>query len=221
MNSSVQQYLPLKSGRFSIMPSVATEDFGWNKNKSNHKFRLISAGRLVPLKGFDLTIKSFAAFIQSLPVEEKIKCELVIVGSGPELGSYQEMILNFNIQPYVRFIDWIERKDLLALYRESSAFVFPSHEGAGMVVAEAMSFGLPVICLDNEGPGEFITRECGIGVPHGSYKQTIKSLSEAIFKLYCNPNTLESMSIAARKHFESNFHWNARGEALNKIYQNL
>ena len=43
-------------------------------------------------------------------------------------------------------------------------FSFPSHEGAGMVVAEAMSFGLPVVCLNNEGPGEFITTNCGFAV---------------------------------------------------------
>ncbi len=221
MNSSVKQYLPLQEGKYSIMPSVATEDFGWNTKKPNHKFRLISAGRLVPLKGFDLTIASFAAFVNNLPIQEKIKCELVIVGSGPELSRYHELILSFNILPYVKLIDWIERKDLLELYQESNAFIFPSHEGAGMVVAEAMSFGLPVICLDNEGPGEFITAKCGIGVPHGSYKSTVNSLTAAICNLHQNPDTLEQMSVSARKRFESNFHWDVRGEQLNEIYQNL
>jgi glycosyltransferase involved in cell wall biosynthesis len=221
MNSSVSRYLPLRDGNYSIMPSVATQDFGWKRNNPVRRFRLISAGRLVPLKGFDLTIKAFAHFLNALPLQEKQRCELVIAGSGPELTHYQEMILDYDILPHVRLIDWIARKDLLGLYEKSNAFIFPSHEGAGMVIAEAMSFGLPVICLDNEGPGEFITDECGIRVPQGSYKNTIKSLTAAIYKLYQNPDTLESMSVAARKRFESSFHWDVRGEALHKIYQNL
>lgn len=221
MNSNVAKVLNLENKRYQIMPSVATEDFGFEKNKTHSKFCLISAGRLVPLKGFDLTIQAFAEFLHHVSPEEKENCELVIVGKGAELDFYKNLCKEKNITNYVKFIDWIERKDLMTLYQESSAFLFPSHEGAGMVVAEALSFGLPVICLDNSGGGEFINSDCGFAIPLQGYNNTIKDLSKAIQKLYQSPNLRNEMSQNARQHFENHFHWNRRGETLKECYKKI
>ncbi|UTW67943.1 glycosyltransferase [bacterium SCSIO 12643] len=221
MNTSVQTKLKLKTNQHSIMPSVATEDFGSPKSTKSKKFTLISAGRLVPLKGFDLSILAFASFLKHIPLPHRNDCELIIVGKGPELKKYQDLCKENQILPYVKFIDWIDRKDLMELFRSATAFLFPSHEGAGMVVAEALSFGLPVICLDNEGPGEFIDDSCGFRIPVQSYENTIRDLDSAIHQLYIKPHLLKEMKQNARKKFEESFHWDRRGEALNHMYQNL
>ncbi|MBK8667950.1 MAG: glycosyltransferase [Saprospiraceae bacterium] len=90
-----------------------------------------------------------------------------------------------------------------------------------MVVAEALSYGLPVICLDNDGPGEFICSESGISVPLGEYKQTTKLLGNALHTLYHDKPLYQKMSEGAIKRFEAIFDWNKRGEKLNDIYQSL
>jgi glycosyltransferase involved in cell wall biosynthesis len=218
VNSSVGKILNLEKSKHEIIPAVATEDFGCDIDRKSDSFTLISAGRLVPLKGFDLTVLSFAKFCNSLTEVEKEKAKLIIVGSGPEKGLLKQMCKDHSIENNVEFIKWIERKDLLEIYKKSSAFLFPSHEGAGMVVAEALSFGLPVICLDNAGPGEFINDKCGIAVSMGDYNITVEDLSSAITKLYSNQDVRLKMSKDARLHFEENFHWNRRGEQLNSIY---
>ena len=56
----------------------------------------------------------------------------------------EDLAKSLGVAEAVTFIHWIKRSELSALYRESDVFLFPSHEGAGMVVAEAMSYGLPV-----------------------------------------------------------------------------
>ncbi len=221
MNSSVPKVIQLSKDKYSIIPSVATEDFGFNLEKSNDKFTLISAGRLVPLKGFDLSIASFADFISKTNGKGKNNCELLIVGSGPEKHFLQTLVKKKGIQQNVRFIDWIERNELMELYKNSSAFIFPSHEGAGMVVAEALSFGLPVICLDNYGPGEFIDKSCGIAVPEQDYNSTVNALSNGISSLYQDPQLLKEMSKSARQRFDQYFNWDNRGEQFHAIYQNL
>ncbi|MCZ8284374.1 MAG: glycosyltransferase, partial [Bacteroidia bacterium] len=220
MNKSVPQVLNL-NGKYSITPSVATQDFGFDLQHKGEKFTIITAGRLVPLKGFDMTIKSFAGFLAMQPPGSKASCELVIVGSGPELTNYKNMTRDLGIEQHVQFIDWISRENLMDLFKKSSLFVFPSHEGAGMVVAEALSFGLPVVCLDNCGPGEFIDEGCGIKVSYENYNQTIKEISIAITDLFNSPELLKRMSMNARAHFESYFHWDIRGEAFRKVYLNL
>jgi len=221
MNQSVPKVLNLQNKKYAIIPSVATEDFGYDPVQNNKKFTLISAGRLVPLKGFDLSILAFSTFLKQLSENEKNDCELVIVGSGPELGLYESLCEQENIQDYVKFINWIDRTDLMKLFRQSSAFLFPSHEGAGMVVAEALSFGLPVICLENCGPGEFIDNNCGFVIPVQEYNSTVNALSEAIRHLYVAPGQRHAMRESARKHFEERFHWDRRGEQLNAIYKKI
>ena len=221
MNKSVADIISLKKDKYKIMPSVATEDFEYSTYKNPNEFNIISAGRLVPLKGFDLTILSFAKFINKLGDSEKSKCKLTIVGSGPEKEYLKRLAFDNKIEKNIEFIKWIERADLLMLYKKASLFLFPSHEGAGMVVAEALSFGLPIICLDNCGPGEFVNSECGIAIPIQDYNSTVNGIANAIEKIYINPDLLKSMSYAARKHYENHFHWNRRGEQLQTIYQTL
>ncbi len=221
MNKGVPKALNI-TNKHSVSPSVATQDFGWNGTElPSNKFTIISAGRFVPLKGFDLTICAFAKFFHQLDSEDQDKCELLLVGSGPESSFLVSLAQEMGIMQNVRFIEWIERDELMQKFKESSAFLFPSHEGAGMVVAEALSFGLPVICLDNEGPGQFINSSCGFAIPHGTYDTTIRSLSNALNQLYSSTEKQMKMRRAARSLFESKFHWDRRGEQLQKIYATL
>ncbi len=221
MNSGVYRMLNLKDNNSSIMPSVATEDFYTEKPTPKEKFKIISVGRFVPLKGFDLTILAFARIIKLLSQEELNRIQLVLVGAGPELPYYKKLIEEKKITEYVQIIEWIDRKDLMKLYQESSVFLFPSHEGAGMVVAEALSFGLPVVCLANEGPGEFINQECGFAIKHQDIKATEYKLSKAVLKLFNDQDLYDNMSKAARAHYLKKFSWKSRGLSLKAVYSNI
>lgn len=221
MNSSVPGTLGLES-RYSILPSVATNDGGWIKPEDRgDQFTLISAGRFVALKGFDLTLRAFAGFYQQLNEPDRLRCKLKLIGSGPEESKLRALAHTLGIGECTEWISWLPRTALMEQFQQASAFLFPSHEGAGMVVAEALSFGLPVICLDNEGPGQFIHKGCGTAIPKGTVAETLQGLTAAITELYCNPAVCHAMSYAARKHFENQFHWDRRGEKLEKMYQQL
>ena len=221
MNTGVPSVLEFKNQSFSIQPSVATEDFFEGKITKKEGFKVISVGRFVPLKGFDLTLNSFIKFLYSLSVSERENCRLTLVGTGPEKEFYQKIIAENKVEKYVEIIEWIDRKELMKLYEKASVFLFPSHEGAGMVVAEAMSFGLPVVCLNNEGPGEFVTTNCGFAVPQLDYNNTVSELKDSLQKLYFDKELLYKMSLGARKQFEERFTWNSRGEHLKNIYKKL
>ena len=221
MNTGVPSVLEFKNQSFSIQPSVATEDFFEGKITKKEGFKVISVGRFVPLKGFDLTLNSFIKFLYSLSISERENCRLTLVGTGPEKEFYQKIIAENKVEKYVEIIEWIDRKELMKLYEKASVFLFPSHEGAGMVVAEAMSFGLPVVCLNNEGPGEFVTTNCGFAVPQLDYNNTVSELKDSLQKLYFDKELLYKMSLGARKQFEEKFTWNSRGEHLKNIYKKL
>jgi glycosyltransferase involved in cell wall biosynthesis len=177
MNSGVPEKLNIDKNKYSLYPSVASEDF-YQKDEIPQKsdFIIISVGRFVPLKGFDLTIRSFITFVNQLSEKDKALCKLVLVGTGEQRAFYENLIKESKMEKLIEIVEWIERKDLMKMYEKSSVFLFPSHEGAGMVIPEALSFGLPIICLENEGPGEFIDHKCGFKIPQHTYNETVKGL---------------------------------------------
>jgi len=143
------------------------------------------------------------------------------VGSGPQQDFLEQLTCTLGIQAQVRFIRWIDRADVLELFRSASVFLFPSHEGAGMVVPEALSFGVPVIALDNVGPGQFLTPDSGIVVAQGTYDDTVAGLGEALKSMQHDKSRFEDMRAAAREHFVNQFHWDRRGERLRDLYAQL
>lgn len=220
MNSSVKEIFPKYAGKTSLMPSVASEHVTWT-DRPKEGFHVLSIGRLVPLKGFDLTLKAFARFYFDLPIENRKNVMLHIIGDGPERERLWDLAHKLGVTKAVIFKKWMDRSQLTEYYARSKAFLFPSHEGAGMVVAEAMSHGLPVLCLDNYGPGEFITNECGFKAPVSNPEATVCDLAKGLNQLYGNETLFDRMSKAARKRFDDKFDWNTRSPRLDLVYNKV
>lgn len=221
MNSSTRNALPVPAYRCSIMPSVGSEPVTTGHVSGNDRFQVLSVGRFIPLKGFDLTIRAFTSFFQRLPAAERANVSLTLVGDGPEKQRINQWIQESGIARHIRVIHWIKREELWQYYRQSSVFLFPSHEGAGMVVSEALSCGLPVVCLNNSGPGELISPDCGIAVAQKDYEQTVTALGNALHRVYRDQLLQERMSDAAVLHHQSCLAWNCKGEILRKIYEKV
>ena len=220
MNSSVEKTLNLREGKSGIMPSVASENVDYLPTYKT-RFNVLSVGRFVPLKGFDVTIGSFAKFYHGLKFIDRKNVRLTLVGSGTQKSRLVQMCKDLEIDSAVKFIDWIERSELEEIYRQSSLFLFPSHEGAGMVVSEAMSYGLPVLCFDNIGPGEFVSNKAGRKVPYSSYNKSIEEFAHHLQELHGNSQELIELSAGARSHFQKNFAWDMRGQQLLQAYNKV
>lgn len=221
MNTSVANVLPLKNKNVFMMPSVSSENATVFGKKNQEIFTVLSAGRFVPLKGFDITVKSFARFYAGLKENEKAKTKLILVGDGPYKTYLQKLVVDLEIWQSVEFVEWLDREELKKLYANASAFLFPSHEGAGMVVAEALSNGLPVICFNNCGPGEFVDDTCGIRIPYTQYNESITDFANALHSLKANKYLFDKLSEGALQKFNRDFAWNVRGELLRDVYEQV
>lgn len=222
MNSSVNDVLCLDDAKSKIFPSVGSEKVSVGPALvSDGFFRVLSIGRFVPLKGFDIVIQSFAHFWKNLDETERSKVTLEIVGKGPQAIKLKQICKQNGIEKVVKFVEWVDRKDLSDIYKCSSVFFFASHEGAGMVVSEAMSYGLPIICFDNFGPGEFVNESCGVKIKYSTYDKSVHEFSEALMQLYRNPNKRKILSMGAKKQFLDKFEWDEKGRRLGKIYNEI
>lgn len=222
-NLSVPKRLKLTKNKYRVMSSVGSTSMEiFESSNLAPKFRVLSVGRFVPLKGFDIAIKSFSEFCQGLESEFRCEVELIMIGSGPLRETINHLINESGCAEQIRVIEWMSRDELANFYNGSSVFLFPSFEGAGMVVAEAMSAGLPVICFDNYGPGELAFGAESVRLPYAKYDDTIEAFSNAI-KMYWAQYLEEGQLMSAKSvsHYKSKYEWCKKGDQLHSIYSQI
>jgi glycosyltransferase involved in cell wall biosynthesis len=146
--------------------------------KETNSLNLIFVGTIYKRKGIILLIKA-------LKYIKNMNFTLNIVGTYDKNNKYYRKVIKlvkrFKLQNKVNFLGRLSDKDLMERYKYSDIFVFPSlYEGLGIVLAEAMSFGLPIIAFDNSAM-PYIVKDGynGILVPN----KNTKKMSEAIQKL--------------------------------------
>ncbi len=154
-------------------------------------FRAIFSGALIERKGIHHLLEAW----HRLDLKD---AELWLVGSvhdeaKPHLKKYWRD--NINVVGF--------KRDVENYLSQGTVHVFPSQcEGSAKVVYEAAACGLPQIT----------TREAGDVVNNGVEGIIIQpgnvgELAAAILELYRHPETVERMSIAARKRVVDNFTW--------------
>ncbi|WP_343530398.1 glycosyltransferase [Pedobacter sp.] len=107
--------------------------------------------------------------------------QLHIVGDGNLKEEYVKKIEKFQLKEYVTILPPI--KDVENYYKEASFFLLTSQsEGFGMVILEAMSFGLPCVSYDcPAGPRDMITNNAdGFLVEMDNFEALEKSTLEMI-----------------------------------------
>ena len=187
------------------------------KDEVRNNFLVLTAGKLIKIKGFDLAIKSFKIFTENNP-----NSKLIIAGDGPELDKLKKLAKNLGIEEKVVFMGWIKHKILIDEIANSDIFLFCSlRDGGGAVVVEAMAAGKPVICFDMAGPGFHIDENCGIKIKPENPSQAINDIAKALEKLYSNKELRSKLGKGAREKAEKNYDWKKLGEKLNEIYKNF
>ena len=221
INSQVARRSPRLATKVRRLPAVGANSLPERTVTPLVDFEILSVGRFVPLKGFDLTIRAFAQFYRGLSAAERGQVQLTLVGKGPERERLRALARELSVEAGIKWIEWIEQKDLWDIYRRAALFCFPSHEGAGMVVPEALAAGLPILCLDNPGPGEFVDATCGRKVPYASYETTVAALAEQLRLLYHDRPLRAQLALGARQRHATTFTWERKGEILRVLYAEM
>jgi N-acetylglucosaminyldiphosphoundecaprenol N-acetyl-beta-D-mannosaminyltransferase len=165
----------LKDIKVEVKYIPLTIDSIHDKNKLDNK-NIISVGRLSKEKGFDDLIE-----IMKLVRLKDENIKLTICGDGPERKQLQELIDNDNsIRKTVSITGFLNYDDLKKQYENSSLYVMTSHEESfGLVLIEAMSYGIPCFAFDSAlGACEIINNKNGRLVKNRN--------KEEMAKLICN-----------------------------------
>ena len=187
------------------------------KKETNRDFTILTAGKLIKLKGFDLAIKAFKIFSDKVS-----NAKFTIIGEGPEQESLAKLVAELRLDGKVIFEPWVPREKLLHKMVSCDTFLFPSlRDGGGNVVVEAMAAGVPVVCFNIAGPGFHVDETCGIKIKPNNPRQAIADLATALERLYFDKGLRERLGRGAKEKAEREYDWNKLGDKLKEIYKKV
>lgn len=170
------------------------------------KLKAIYVGRINRNKNITATQKAL-----SILRNKGWDVKFTVVGSVDEKKEYKRIIKDKN----TRYLPKKNIMELIELYKEYDVFIMPSHtETFGLVYAEAMSQGLPVIYTKNQGfDGQFPEGIVGYAVDD----KDAGSIAEAIKKIIESYETISSNAIACAQKYN----WTDICEIYKRIYHSV
>jgi len=195
---------------------VATGDL---QKVTPSKPTILYVGRLIERKGVEYLIAAFQA------LRKEMDADLVIVGNGFLLDKLKTQAKEADLDDSIRFLTDVGNEELSRIYLSSTVFMLPAiidakgdTEGLGVVLIEAMTFGLPVVASNVGGiPDVVINEETGILVP----EKDPQAIKDALLRVLRDETLRQRLTADAKKHVEDSFSWSAVTAKLDNLYKKL
>lgn len=178
---------------------------------------ILFVGRLVEKKGLSHLIEAMPRILSQRP-----DVRLTIVGSGPEEATMRNLAETLGVGAAIRFEGAVLNADLTEYYRRATLLAAPfvvarngDQDSVGLVCAEALACGCPVIATDI-GLGQVIVD----GVT-GRLSKTADSadLAGKILEMLNHPQKCRRYSESGRAHVLENFDWARITERYCELYR--
>lgn len=194
-----------------VIPNVVDERRFFLGPPSSDKFVFFTLCGLNDQKGIDHLLEAI-----SLWNPDPNHFEFRIGGDGPMRSSFQTMAEYLGIADRIRWLGAVNRRDAPLLFRESHVYVMPSrHETFGVVYAEAIASGKPIIATRCGGPESIVNEINGRLVEIGD----VMALSIALEQLAENWQQFNPTII--RQDFEERFSRPAVVSQLRSLYESV
>ncbi|WP_163833056.1 glycosyltransferase [Spartinivicinus ruber] len=213
---AVSPSLKKKINKFNInnvvyVPNVIDERRFNISSSNNKKFIFFTLCKLTEQKGIDTLLTAI-----SLLRLKNSNIYFRIGGDGPLRKKLIHMTKTLGIEDQVEWLGEVTRSQASQQFGECHAYVMPSrHETFGIVFAESIASGKPVIATRCGGPECIVNSENGILVDIDDPEQ----LSDAMYELYNNYQNYSPIKI--RQDFEQRFSRRAVVSQLHSIYLDL
>lgn len=160
--------------------------------------RILSVGRLVPLKGHALLVRAIAMLRT-----RGIDAYATVVGDGPERARLEELARDLDVADRVAFAGAVGQDRILQHYRDAEVFCLPSFaEGVPVVLMEAMACELAVVTTRTMGIPELV--EDGVGGLLVAPSDP-DALADALERLAADPSLRRSLGAAGRARVQQAF----------------
>lgn len=180
---------------------------------------ILFVGRLVERKGVPVLVDALAELRRS------IQARLVIVGDGPERAAVERRAAERGVRDAIEVRGRVSDDGLRAAYAESDVFVLPAivdsrgdTEGLGVVLLEAMNFGVPVVGSAVGGILDVVVpEESGLLVPPGD----AEALAAALRRLLTDGALAARLGEAGRRRVQTHFSWDTIVARWLSVYRRV
>ncbi len=153
---------------------------------------LLAVGSVIPRKGYDVLVEALARLRRAT---DGYDWRLRIAGSvtlSPEtVAAVRTAIAGSSLDTEIALLGAVATPALDQLYAEAHVFVMASrYEGYGMVLAEAMVRGLPIVCTTGGAAAELVPDGAGLKVPPGD----AVALRLALQRIMTQPSLLADLA---------------------------
>ena len=113
---------------------------------------VLYAGRIAKEKNLGVLLQAMRSVFR-----HDADVRLLIVGDGPAREEYSLMARQLDIGDRVKFVGFVPRAEVDRYYAAADLFAFSSMtETQGLVIVEAMTYGLPALVVQGGGAGEAV-----------------------------------------------------------------
>lgn len=176
---------------------------------------------LVSLSRFENRTKRQRLMVESLAplLRNRPQTVLVLAGEGPDRVATAAWIKEQGLERQVLTPGFIPECDIPACLACGSIFVFASKlETFGIVLAQAMQAGLPIVAMDSSCLAEVVRHgECGLIVPD----QDQVGFCSAVGRLLDDANLRTQMGATGRIRAQTEFDWDAIAGAHERIFTDV
>ena len=140
------------SGKFSIMPDFVDPKEKYaaarmstpnieRRGDDKKKIMLFTSGRMIPEKGFELTIRALAL------LKHKERFQLTISGDGPEKDKLERLSKKLGLAQSISFPGWVPKNELATRLSTTDIFILPKWrmDLTSVLLLEAMIFAAPCV----------------------------------------------------------------------------
>jgi len=185
------------------------------EERVSEKKIILAVGRLVPYKGFSVLIEAAKHLCTDSVV--------VIVGGGPLQNELQHAIEIADVNDRVMLAGRLSNAALHALFERATLCCLPSiyrAEAFGVVLLEAMTYGLPIVATDISGSGvPWVNQHgcSGLNVPVGNPN----ALADACNQILRSEDLRRKLAGGSRQRYLSEFTENLSVQRMMAIYDRL
>jgi glycosyltransferase involved in cell wall biosynthesis len=186
-----------------------------NPRAKGDPIRLIWSGLHLPGKALNIVLYALA----DLP--ENLDWTLDVLGNGPMYRPWRRKCQKLGLANRCQWHGWLEKSEAVERMAKGHLFLLSSiADLTSTVLIEALSVGLPVICIDHCGFSSVVDETCGIKIPVGRPSTIVRGFRDGIEFLAVREEFREKLARGALEKSRA-FQWKHKGQIIDAIYRSV
>ena len=204
--------------KVEVCSAIGINKINSPKNYSDNlsKIRILVSGKFTYLKGMDIAIKVLVRVLENYD-----NVIIDVLGNGKKETELKKLCKEY-YDSRIFFIDKIDHEKIYDFYRNHDILLNTALRDSGcLVVLEAMSVGLPIVCVDTGGVRELTTNKNAIKIAPCEYEELVGKLYKGLEHLILNTELIKRMGENSYRRTLDIYTYDNKAKWLNKKYNEI